>query len=164
VFAHTKLPHLVIRHFDSSIIVFGDETAIDRESGGGGRFLDELEDQRIVLQRDACPVFADFAEETVLDGIPFGGAGRIVTDGDRELVTVDQLLLESPLPEATLITIAPAAIGQNEQMRVRRVEALGFAAPPVADRLDGKLRGVVSGTDIDRAAIGLELIDPIEDG
>src|SRR5437773_3133911 len=49
-------------------------------------------------------------------------------------------------------------------MRVRGVVALGFAAPPVADRLDGKLRGVVSGADVDRAAIGLELIDSIEDG
>jgi len=37
VFAETQLSHLVIRHFDSSLIVLGDQTGVDRESGGGGR-------------------------------------------------------------------------------------------------------------------------------
>ena len=164
MFAQTKLCHLVIGHLDSSLIVLGHKKAFDGEPGRGGRFTDELEDQRVVLQGDARPVFADFAEETMLDGIPFGGARGIVTDGDRELIAVDQLLLESPLPGPRLITITPTAIGQNEQMRVRAVAALSLAAPPVADGLDGKLRSVVGRADIDRAPIGLEIIYPIGDG
>lgn len=164
MFAQTKVLHLFVGHFDSCLIVLGDETAVDDESGGGGGFTDEFEDQRVVLQGDARPVFADLAEETMLDGIPFGGAGGKVTDGDRELIAVDQLLLEGPLPGPRPIAVAPTPIGQNEQMSVRAVEALSRAAPPVADGLDGKLRGVVSHAHIDRAPIGLEIIDPIGDG
>jgi len=44
--------------------VFGDEVAFDGKAGGGDGFTDEFEDQRVVLQRDAGPVFADFAEES----------------------------------------------------------------------------------------------------
>ena len=111
MFAQRKLLHLVIGHFDSSIVVLGDETAVDGQSGGGGRCTDEWEDQRVVLRRDARPVFADLAEETMVDGIPLGGAVGIVTDGHRELIAVDQLLLQGPLPGPRLIAIAPTPIG-----------------------------------------------------
>ena len=49
-------------------------------------------------------------------------------------------------------------------MRVRAVEALSLLAPPVADRLDGEHRGVMRGTDVDRAAIGLQVVDAVGDG
>jgi hypothetical protein len=41
---------------------------------------------------------------------------------------------------------------------------LALTAPPIADGLDGELRGVMSGADIDGTAIGLEVIDSVRDG
>jgi hypothetical protein len=64
VLKQTKLAHLLVGDFDTGREVFGDEVAFDGKSGGGDRVTDELEDQRIVLQRDTSPVFADFTEET----------------------------------------------------------------------------------------------------
>jgi hypothetical protein len=142
VFPQTKLAHLFVGDFDTGREVFGDEMAFDGQSCGGDRFIDEFEDQRVVLQRDAGPVFADFAEESVFDGIPLGSAGGVVTDGDREPAGVHQAFLQRPLPGATPIAIAAPAIGQNEQMRVRPVQGLSLPAPPVPNGLDGELRGV----------------------
>jgi hypothetical protein len=33
---------------------------------------------------NSSPVLADLAEQAMLDGIPFRGTGRVVTDGDAE--------------------------------------------------------------------------------
>jgi hypothetical protein len=43
-------------------------------------------------------VLADLAKEAVLDRVPFGGAGRIMTDRDAQLVGIDQFFLQSELP------------------------------------------------------------------
>jgi len=64
VLSETKLAHLFVGDFDTGREILSDEVAFDGESCGGDRFTDELEDQRVVFQRDAGPVFADFAEET----------------------------------------------------------------------------------------------------
>jgi len=68
VFAQTKLAHLVIGDFEAIIIALGDQMAFDGESGGGSGFTQGLEDLRVGFQRDASAVFADLAEETMLDG------------------------------------------------------------------------------------------------
>src|ERR1022692_5256313 len=55
-------------------------------SGLGG--ADKLQGLLVTVQRLGCPVAADLAEQTMLDGIPFGGAGRIVGDSDAESQTI----------------------------------------------------------------------------
>jgi hypothetical protein len=138
VFAQAQLVHLRIGDLNAGGITLGDPTACDAEPCGGRGFTDELSDQRVGLKRDARPVFADLAEQAMFDGVPLGSAGRIVTDGDRQLPGVHPLLLQRPLPGPGLVTIAATPIGQNEQMRVRAVERLSLLTPPMADRLDGK--------------------------
>src|SRR5205823_2251811 len=81
--------------------------------------------------------------------------------GDREPAGIHQTFLQRPLPGATPIAIAATAIGQNEQMRVRPVPGLSLTAPPVTNRGDGELRGVMGDTDIDGTAIGLRIIDAV---
>ena len=48
--------------------------------GGTGIFQDLL----VGVQRLARPVSRDLGEQAMLDGIPFGSAGRIVGHGDGE--------------------------------------------------------------------------------
>ena len=73
-------------------------------------FTNEPDDGGIIEQRLARPVFADLAEEAVLNRIPLGGAGGIVADGHRELKAVDQFFLERAFPEPTPGTVAAAAV------------------------------------------------------
>jgi hypothetical protein len=77
---------------------------------------DKVQDFRIAVEGFAGPVLGDFREEAVFDGIPFRGAGGIVGDGDRELVTVGELGLEFGFPGAGAATIAAAGVGQNQEL------------------------------------------------
>jgi hypothetical protein len=90
------------------------ETLIQAGRGCGG--ADKLQGLLITIQRLGCPVPADLAEQTVLDGIPFGGAGRVVRNGDAESQAVAQLPLDLLLPGATLRPIAAARIGQDQDV------------------------------------------------
>ena len=45
---------------------------------------DELEHLFVAVEWLGRPVFGDFGEQPVFDGIPFGGAGRVVSDGDGD--------------------------------------------------------------------------------
>ena len=58
-------------------------------------------------------MLADLAEETMLDGIPLGGAGGIMTDRDAELIGIYQFFLQGELPGAAARAIAAAAVGHT---------------------------------------------------
>src|SRR5260370_7482097 len=83
------------------------------EEGSGCGGADKLQGLLITGQRLGRPVPADLTEQTVLDGIPFGGTGRVVRDGDDEPETIAQLPLNLLLPGATLRAITAARIGQD---------------------------------------------------
>src|SRR5450631_865172 len=90
VVAQAQLVHLRIGDLNAGGIILGDQTACDAEPCGGRGFTDELGDQWVSLERDASPVFADLAEQAMFDGVPFGSAGGIVTDGDRQVPGVNK--------------------------------------------------------------------------
>ena len=52
----------------------------------------------------------------MLDGIPFGSAGGIVSDGYGQGKGVKQLGLELGFPGVIAATVAAPGIGQNEQL------------------------------------------------
>src|SRR5260370_38911981 len=81
-------------------------------SGCGG--ADKLQSLLITAQRLGRPVPADLTEQTVLAGIPFGGTGRVVRDGDDEPESITQLPLNLLLPAATLRAIPAVRIGQDK--------------------------------------------------
>jgi hypothetical protein len=62
----------------------------------------------------ACPVSADGAEQTALDGIVFLCPGPIMGHRDGEPSAVTELL-KLVLPGAARRRIAPARVGQDEQ-------------------------------------------------
>ena len=62
----------------------GVERALDLEPGPCGGRADQLDHGEAVGQRAAAPVLRDVAEQPMLDLVPLRGAGRIVTDVDRQ--------------------------------------------------------------------------------
>ena len=62
------------------------------------------------------PVFGNFGEESMLDGIPFGSASGVVSDSDSEVKAVGELRLEFGFPSPPPTAVAAAAVGQNQQL------------------------------------------------
>ena len=86
------------------------ELSAHLEAGFGCRRGDQLNDRAIAAQRFASPVDRDEREETVLDLVPFAGAGWQVTHRDGKFEFVRQLL-KLDFPETYTIPVAAAAIG-----------------------------------------------------
>jgi hypothetical protein len=61
-------------------------------------------------------VFADFAEKAVLNRIPLGCAGGVMTNGDLQIKSIDDLFLKRIFPSAHSGAVATATIGQNQQL------------------------------------------------
>ncbi len=85
--------------------------------GLGG--TDVLEHGLVAGERLSGPVLGDLAEEPVLDGIPLGGAGGIVGDGDAEAEGIAEFLLEGTLPGANSVSVAAAAVWLSPELSSR---------------------------------------------
>ncbi len=79
------------RELESGRIGVPIEVSLHPESSFGFRRTDEVEQRGVAAQWFASPVLADLAEQTVLDGIPFGSAGGVMTDRDREAQAIAKL-------------------------------------------------------------------------
>ena len=84
-----------------------------------------LENSFVAVQRMTCPVLADLAEESVLDRVPFGCAGRIVCHCYGQTVAVGKLVLQVVLPCASAITVAASAVREDSELSGMRVTLLG---------------------------------------
>src|SRR5262245_30476844 len=97
----------------------------------------------------------------MLNLVPFARSRREMTNGNRELELVCQLL-KLDLPEAHAVPVAATAVGRDHQ-------TLGFGValpphrPPPPDGVDGKGSRVVVGADTDPSDIGVDVVDPIWD-
>ena len=79
----------------------------------------------------------------MLDGVPFGSAGRVVGHGDIEFEAIAKLRLELSLPSPAPIAVAAATVGQDKESACAAVANSPFALPPSSDAMSGKSRGVV---------------------
>jgi hypothetical protein len=77
---------------------------------------------------------------------------------------VAQLALKSVLPQATTSAVAAPSIRQNAEVGGFRIALSSLFTPPFFDGIDGELRGVMTGTDEDRAPVGPQVIDGVRDG
>ena len=75
-----------------------------------------VEDFLVRVQWFASPVSRDFRKQMMLDGIPLGGAGRIMCHSYGQGEGVGQLPLNFRLPGVTAATVTAAGIGQDEQL------------------------------------------------
>ena len=100
----------------------------------------------------------------MLDRIPFGSAGGIVGNGDREGKGVSQLGLEFGFPGMTAATVAAAGIGQNEQLAGTTIAGRTFLVPPMGDGMSGKGGSIVGNADHQSPAIFQNIVNPIGNG
>jgi len=91
----------------------------------------------------ARPVFADLAEEPVLDGIPHGASWRVMTNGDREPESIAQLCLEVIFPSPVATVIAAATVGENKQLVSIGISAAALILPPAPQGIHRKRGGIV---------------------
>lgn len=66
----------------------------------------------------------------MLDGIPFGGPGRVVRKSDTQAQTIAQLTLNLLLPGATPCAITAASVGEDKDMPGLRIAPAAFLEPP----------------------------------
>ena len=77
---------------------------------------DKAEDFLIAIERLAGPVLGNFREEAVLDGIPFGSTGWIVSNGEGQAEGIGQLGLDFCFPGTATTAVAAAGASQNEDL------------------------------------------------
>ena len=109
-----------------------------REAGSGAGVADEVENLGVTVQRLGRPVLGDFGEQAVLDGIPFGCASGVVSNGNREAKTVAELALQFGFPSTGTATVTAAGIGKDEQLATAMVAIRAVALPPVGDGVAAK--------------------------
>ena len=97
----------------------------------------KLQGLLITVQRLGFPVFADLAEQSMLDRIPFGSAGWVVRNGDAQSQAIAQLPLNFLLLGAALCPMATASVGQDEDVAGLRIALVSFDLPPLAKAGDG---------------------------
>ena len=114
----------------------------------------------VIDQGSSSPVLGDVAEESMLDLVPLGRAGRKVRDADREARAVGESL-EFQLPESSSIAIASATVSGDEQFRGIGVGLLAHVAPPPGDGLDGELWGVMVDAHADPCGVRREIVDAV---
>src|ERR1035437_11069668 len=99
----------------------------------------------------------------MLDGIPFGGAGRVVRKGDAQAQAIAQLTLNLLLPGTTLCAIAAAGVGQDEDVAGLGVALAAFLQPPFAEAGDGEGGCLVGSSQENRPTVGLSIVDRSEE-
>jgi len=137
--------------------------SLDLKTGASSGGTNEVEDGVVVGEGLTSPVFADFAEETVFGGVPFGSAGRIVANGDGEAETVAEKALELILPKIAR-AVAATGVGEDQELGSERIANAAIAVPPGTDRRDSEGSGIVRGTNENGAAIVKNIVDAIGDG
>lgn len=110
------------------------------------------------------PVFANLTEEAVFDGIPLGGTGGVMTDGDLDSKRVNELFLKFPLPGPDPGTVAAAAVGQDQEGVGLGVVLATMVTPPLGDIVGRESRSVMGGADESRAVIAGQIANAVGDG
>src|SRR5450755_4803282 len=151
-FESERRDELAIR-FETSGILLSVQICGHNEAGFSAGIADETEHLFIAGQWLGSPAFRNLGEQTVLDGIPFGSASRVVSDGSCDAKRIAQLSLDFGLPGPSTATVAAARVRQNQKFVSIAMATRSLAFPPSGDGVGGKGRGVVRDADADRAAV-----------
>jgi len=99
----------------------------------------------------------------MLDGIPFGGAGGIVSDGNGEAEGIAQLSLDFGLPGPGSAAIAATGVRQDQQLGNTAPTTRPFAFPPGGDGMGGEGWRIVRDADADSAAVVRWVVNAVGD-
>lgn len=102
IFLDGQCLHFCVGNLYALLIAPFDQSSTDTQTRTGCGCTGVLEDGFEAVQRATCPVFAEFAEQAVLDRIPLRCTGRVMCDGDGETVAIAQTMLDSVLPGAAV--------------------------------------------------------------
>jgi hypothetical protein len=152
------------RRLGADRIVATVEVSGDRQAGLSSGGADEVQDLLIAVEWFAGPVFGDLGKQTVLNGVPFGSAGRVVGNGERQIERISQLRLEFGFPSAATIAMAAAGVAENEQLPGAWIATQSLLAPPMRDGVGGKGGCIMRDAHHDRPSIGEQIIDAVRDG
>src|ERR1035441_3577489 len=159
--ADVQAPHLLLGDLLAFLVEFGVEFCSDGQSARRACAREVVECDLVGPKRHSLPVLADLAEEAVLDGVPLGGAGGIVTDGDAQAMSIAELLLQITLEDPAARAICTTSVGEDEQLACSGVVLLAAAAPPVLDGIHGESGGLAGGAEHDGAGVAAQVIDAI---
>src|SRR5271168_833654 len=149
--------HLFVGYDDAfGVAVFVDIAGYG-QAGIGRCRSDELENDLMADEGLAAPVLGDVSEETVLDLVPFAGAGRQMSHGDRQAGFVGQAL-NLALPKAHSIAVAAAAIGGDHEVSGLGVACFAEAIPPASDALHCEGCRVGVDADVDPALVARNVV------
>lgn len=152
------------RWFGAGGIVTTVEVGGDRQAGLSSGGANEVEDLLITVEWFAGPVLGDLRKETVLNGVPFRSASRVVGNSESQTKRIGQLRLKFCFPGAATIAIAAASVTQNEELPGAWIATRSLLAPPMRDGVGGKGGGVVRDAHHDLPSISEEIIDTVRDG
>ena len=93
--------------FEAGWILFSVQIGSHNQAGLGTGSANEVEHFVVAVQWLGSPVLGDLGEQAMLDGIPFGGAGEIVSDRNGEAEWMAQLSLDFGLPGPGTAPVAP---------------------------------------------------------
>src|SRR5258708_8346391 len=99
----------------------------------------------------------------MLDGIPFGSAGWVMSDRHGESECIAQPSLDFGFPDPRSATVAAARVRQNQKLGNTAPSTRTFAFPPGGDGMGGEGRRIVRDADADRAAVVRLVINAIGD-
>ena len=146
---------------DACWVESGVQVSSHLQAGSGCGGADKFQGLLITVQGLGCPIPADLTEQTMLDGIPFGGTGRVVRDGDDESEAIAQLPLNLLLPGTTLRAITATGISQDEDVAGLGIAFVSFRLPPLAKTGDGEGGRFVGSPQEHTASVGLGIVDAI---
>ena len=106
---------LSVGYFDALRVFLVDQLCGHAQPGVCGGGTDVVKDRLVAAQRVAGPVLADLAEQAMVDGVPLGGAAGVVTNGDLEVVRINEAGLECILEAADARRVAAAGVGEHQQ-------------------------------------------------
>ena len=102
--------------FETDRIFFSIEIGGHDQSGLGTGGANEFEHLLVAVQGLGGPVLGDLGEQTMLDGIPFGGARRVVSDRNGDAECIAQVRLDFGFPGPGGATVATACVRQNQKL------------------------------------------------
>jgi hypothetical protein len=152
------------RWFGSGGIVSTVEVSGHRQAGLSSGGANEVEDLLVTFEWFAGPVLGDLGKQTVLNGVPFGSASRVVGNSESQTKRIGQLRLKFCFPGAATIAIAAACVTQNEELPGAWIATRSLLAPPMRDGVGCKGGGVVRDAHHDRPSISKQIIDTVRDG
>src|SRR3954452_2679126 len=150
--------HLGIGNLDALGIAAGIDVASDGEAGVGRGGADQLNDDLMADERLAAPVLRNVGEQTMLDPVPFAGAGRQDRHGEAGYIGET---LQFAFPQADPGAVAATAVGSDDEAAGFGIARAAEPLPPAADALDGEGGGISVDADIDPALVGGDVVDAI---